>query len=108
PNPAIEAALNRKNAVHFRGCEGDGNTPEKRDKGQKDQRHTRAGALKNLFVAEWSAGRVAICQGEKRKKSDLAQVRRRAGRVGMVAFESLRHRLRCERAIVSESLAVFN
>ena len=48
---------------------------KKRNDGEEDQRHPRAGIVKDAFVSERAACSVAVKNAEQRKETDLAQAR---------------------------------
>ena len=73
--PAIETALHGENAVEFSGRERNGDAPEKRNEGEKQDRHAGAGIVKDALVSEGATRGIAIKKRQERKEADLAKVR---------------------------------
>ena len=60
---------------------------------RKSERHAGAGAAKNFFVAERSAGGVAIKKREQGKKTDLAEAGAPVGRCDWLSWRRWASRL---------------
>src|SRR3989454_651589 len=91
-HPAVESSLKGKNAVQLRRSQRHRNTPEQRDKRQKQNRDPRAGQRIDLFVAERSRRAVAVEHREQREESDLSE----NGRAGWVRLVRVRGWVHCE------------
>src|SRR6266404_4248365 len=71
-HPAIEAALHGHGGSEFRGDEGNGDTPEKRDQQVIQQGHAGAGGGDHVLKAEGATGGIGVQDENEGEKSGFA------------------------------------